>query len=383
MIRVGMVLPLEGMWMGGQHYFHNLLSCCRQYPDKDVRLEVFTERPRELARHECDNIHIHECPIASLAGRWHWPRRAINWTLRYDPLLLRVMERNGIEVVSHFSIGWQRTVNTLLWQPDFQHRIFPGFFTRRNQHRRDTYVRSTALWGNILLSSQAAVDDFRRFFPELASVRTHILHFCSAAALDIEPMSRAELAAQYPVQQPYFHLPNQFWKHKNHEVIVDALQKTAPEIRVICTGEMNDSRHPEYVPALLEKVKAAGMEQRFVCLGALPYRTMVSLMHHSIAVLQPSLFEGWSTTVEESKAMGKRIVLSGIDVHREQAPERGLYFSPASPDELADSMERVYREFSPEEEERFAGRRGEYEARIGRELSESYAAIVTQVAAPR
>lgn len=46
----------------------------------------------------------------------------------------------------------------------------------------------------------------------------------------------------------------------------------------------------------------------------------------AVANINPSLFEGWSTTVEEAKAIGKPVALSGILVHREQNPGQARYF---------------------------------------------------------
>ena len=39
----------------------------------------------------------------------------------------------------------------------------------------------------------------------------------------------------------------------------------------------------------------------------------------SVALLNPSHFEGWSTTVEEARALGVPMLLSDLDVHLEQA----------------------------------------------------------------
>jgi len=110
-----------------------------------------------------------------------------------------------------------------------------------------------------------------------------------------------------------------------------------------------------------------------------PYPALISMMHHSIAVLQPSFFEGWSTTVEESKSMRKQIILSSIDVHLEQAPERGVYFSPDSPDELAACLTRIYAEFDPATEELFAKQRLQYKAAIEGNWIEDFARIMKTV----
>jgi hypothetical protein len=61
-------------------------------------------------------------------------------------------------------------------------------------------------------------------------------------------------------------------------------------------------------------------------------------MIHSIAIINPSYFEGWSTTVEEAKILDLKILLSDISVHREQNPEKAEYFSPDDPQKLADLL---------------------------------------------
>jgi glycosyltransferase involved in cell wall biosynthesis len=75
-------------------------------------------------------------------------------------------------------------------------------------------------------------------------------------------------------------------------------------------------------------------------------------MRYAVAFINPSLFEGWSTSVEESKSMGKRILLSDIPVHREQAPELGIYFNPEDAEDLALQMRNALREFDPEVDSR-------------------------------
>jgi glycosyltransferase involved in cell wall biosynthesis len=384
-IRVGLIISPPGLHQGGLNYFHNLLSCYQQHPNRGLKLALFTDHEEKFASYRSDAIEIHSCPQASLLSLHslgNWPRRLLNELAGYDPVLLRIMERHRIDLLTHRSIGRQTSINTLNWQGDFQHRIFPEFFSARECAKRDSSIANVRLWRNILLSSHAANKDFRRFYPELDSVKAHILHFSSTAVLRVVPVAREELAAHYPVREPYFFLPTQFWQHKNHAVVVEALRQTSTAIRVICTGAMQDPRDPSYVPELLTKIKHAGLEQRFIRLGTVPYPMLVSLMHHSVAVLQPSLFEGWSTSVEESKTMCKQIILSSIDVHLEQAPKRGTFFSPDSPEELAACMSRVDGAFCAETEQGFVNQRPLHKTRIEREWIEEFARILKAVAAP-
>jgi glycosyltransferase involved in cell wall biosynthesis len=64
------------------------------------------------------------------------------------------------------------------------------------------------------------------------------------------------------------------------------------------------------------------------------HEDVYSLIKFSKAVINPSFFEGWSTTVEECKSVGKQIILSDIDVHKEQASQ-AIFFKKGNPMELA------------------------------------------------
>jgi glycosyltransferase involved in cell wall biosynthesis len=386
MIKVGFFVSLGGGWQGGANYFNNLFSSYRKHPDPDVKLVLYASQPNALAIYRCDAVEVHRWPGTPERNVWTIPRRAIRKYVGVDPVLVGTLMRHRVDMLSHVflgqdigSLGRKANVPALTWMPDFQHKRLPGFFSTEECATRDSFIGRSKRYGHLLLSSHSAEADFRRFYPELAAVKTHVLRFSCASIVDVVPISREELEKEYPVHKPYFFLPNQFWQHKNHKVVVEALLQTPPEIRVICTGSMEDYRDPGYVPGILEKIRQAGLEERLICLGKVPYPMLVSLMHHSIAVVQPSLFEGWSTTVEESKAMCKRIILSNIDVHLEQAPERGMYFSPDSPEELAECLKRAYKEVDKDTEESFARQRTQLQARIEREWVTEYARIVKRV----
>jgi glycosyltransferase involved in cell wall biosynthesis len=69
-----------------------------------------------------------------------------------------------------------------------------------------------------------------------------------------------------------------------------------------------------------------GVIDRFRILGHIPRMDQLQLMRASIAVIQPSRFEGWSTVVEDARALGKPILLSDFPVHREQDPNGARFF---------------------------------------------------------
>ena len=90
-------------------------------------------------------------------------------------------------------------------------------------------------------------------------------------------------------------------------------------------------------------IQEAGLERSFVLLGLIPHDHVLALMRASAALINPSKFEGWSTTVEEAKATGTPMILSSLAVHREQAEDKALYFDKDSPEQLA----RILETFEP------------------------------------
>jgi hypothetical protein len=113
-------------------------------------------------------------------------------------------------------------------------------------------------------------------------------------------------------------------------------------VTVVCTGSSSDLRNDKYFSGLMDRVQRAGLESRFRVLGQVEYSDVVALMHHATAVLNPSLFEGWSTTVEEAKAQGKLMILSSLPVHVEQAQEhRAKFFPPEDAGALAKLLDEV------------------------------------------
>src|SRR4029079_3968968 len=116
---------------------------------------------------------------------------------------------------------------------------------------------------------------------------------------------------------------------------------------VLATGNTDDHRQPDHYAKLQERVARSGVKDLFRVLGIVPYRDLMGLMVHSLAVINPSLFEGWSTTVEEAKSVGKRIIVSDLPVHREQAPSGGIFFDPHNAENLALEMFRVWEARNP------------------------------------
>ena len=91
-----------------------------------------------------------------------------------------------------------------------------------------------------------------------------------------------------------------------------------------------------------------GLDDEIHFLGFLPKQELYTLMAYSKAMIQPSLFEGWSTTIEDAIAMNVPVICSDLDVNREQMGDAAIFFNPNDPNDLAlclindEKMKRPY-----------------------------------------
>jgi len=352
-IRVGFVLNLAGhSWLGGVSYFRNLFAALRDLPDRRVDPVIITRRdtPSDSLA-EFQPAEVLRTRLVEFERPWWKVRRALQRYLGRDWLFEHYLHRHGIGLLSHSGyLGRRCPLPTLSWIPDFQERHLPEFFSAAEHAARQRQLEQSCRHSSaLILSSYAALRDLEQIHASCAR-RAHVLQFvASVPALDSLP-ARAELERRYGFSGAYVHLPNQFWAHKNHEVVVEALRGLRDRGRsalVLATGNTEDHRQPGHFASLMARVASSDVQDWFRVLGVVPYRDLMGLMASSVAVLNPSLSEGWSTSVEEAKSFGKRVLLSDIPVHREQAPERAVYFDPHDAFGLAHQLAKVLEEYDP------------------------------------
>ena len=352
-MRVGFTLIGGRDWTGGYNYLLNLIRVLHRHPDCGVvpvlfvGADVTDEQVAEFLP------FLSQAPVRSVVFDRELSNRnlARACTLGDVPAATAEFQRAGIDVVFEAAqfYGWRFPVATLAWTPDFQHRHLPNMFSRHQWVRREIGYRAQVAGGRILmLSSEDARADSERFYPGSAG-RTVVVRF----AVQPPPLPAPpgpELLAKYALPEQFVYLPNQFWKHKNHAVVIEALallrQRRSP-IVVAASGNPNDTRHVGHYRKLIERVTALGVASDFRFLGMLPYTDVVGLTSLSHALVNPSFFEGWSTTVEEAKSLGAPLVLSGINVHREQAGESAIYFDAHSPASTAEALMTAWERTPP------------------------------------
>ena len=341
-------------WMGGYNYLLNLFSALELLPGCGINPVLFVGEDVESEASEPFEMHAKVAVVRSRLFNHGWKKRLLSksvvWGEHCDFEYLFRQFGIGLILENACFFGWHCKIPTIAWMPDFQHRHLPDMFSFLAYWKREIGFRAQILSGRtIMLSSESAKRDFERFYPGTRK-RTFAVPFAMELAADAIKIDSNETRLRYELPEVFFFLPNQFWKHKNHKVVIKALRilrDRDKDIVVAASGQTDDPRHPKFYAHLKELVQEMNLTKHFRFLGMIPYEDLIGLMRASIAVINPSFFEGWSTTVEESKSLGVPLLLSDIPVHREQAAESAIFFDPTSSQHLVDAVESALVKFKP------------------------------------
>jgi glycosyltransferase involved in cell wall biosynthesis len=383
LVRAGFVYPVVGdAWLGGVNYLRNLLLAITATPECGVTPVLFAGRRAQVNAGFPPTETVRTGLADAFATPW-LARGVLRKALDWDVLLERALRARGVRVLSHSGhLGRRAHVPAIAWVEDFQHRHLPEFFSAREKASRDAnFEASCRNATRVLVSSEAALCDVERFHPEWVS-KARVLHFVDCSTSAEKRVEPTDLQARHGVSGPFVLLPNQFWAHKNHRIVLEALailRARGQPIRVVATGHTSDYRNPAFFETLMRRRAELGVEEDFRVLGLVPYADLATLMRQAVALVNPSLFEGWSTTVEEAKSLGKVVVLSDIPVHREQAPERGIYFDPRDGGALADALWQAWIGHDPGADRSAAERAAASLPERRRAFAERYARIVREV----
>lgn len=238
---------------------------------------------------------------------------------------------------------------TVGWIPDFQYQKYPKYFDQTVIMRmRTAHQKVSERAPALIFSSQDALQDFNIFFPN-EYIRTYVYHFVSTIHLFLPnhdlPELFSKLLEKYNLPERYFIVSNQFWQHKNHRIVFKAMHYLAEQggnVSVVFTGLTEDHRNLEYFEKLIDEEVSVDIKSDCFILGLIPRQDQTVLFANALAVIQPSLFEGWSTIVEDAKLLEKHIILSEIPVHLEQFPNNVTYFSPEDEVSLANAMASLW-----------------------------------------
>jgi glycosyltransferase involved in cell wall biosynthesis len=238
---------------------------------------------------------------------------------------------------------------------DLNHRLQPEFpevsaFGELNR-REYFYINTCRLATLIIVDSDIGKDD-------VLGLYGHLIDGDRIRVLPYYPLIREKplpspqdcnrVLAKYNLPQRYFFYPAQFWHHKNHALIVQAIKCIADEsgevVPVVFCGAYWSYTKAHNFKEVMTLALKLGLTDRIRYLGLVPDEDMAALYSLSVGLVMPSFFGPTNLPPLEAWHFGRPVITSDIRGVREQTGDASLLVDPRSPKALADAMQRLWRD---------------------------------------
>jgi len=342
-INLCLVFPDGDGWTGETNYLISLISSLKIIKKKKFNFFILCSKKKEnyLSKHikKKNIISSYFFEKNSIKEKF---RKLIKFFFKKDLILYYYLNKYKINVISHYEPV--NSISSICWIPDFQHLYLKKFFSKNEIQRRDRlfldYIKRAS---SIVVSSNDAYSHLKKNY-NINKIKTNILNF--VPKIDIDNIKSLRfLEIKYKIKKNFIYVPNQFWKHKNHSILIECaklLKKKNFKVKFIITGNPSKGQDNKVYLNFISKINKFKLNNYFNLLGFVPYEHVVSLLFHSNILINPSLFEGWSTTVEEGKILGKKMILSNLNVHKEQAPIKAIFFNPNNAEDLTKKIIKLH-----------------------------------------
>ena len=337
-IKVCFVYPDGDGWTGEINYLNSLMTSLKSIKSRNFSFFIFCSKKRKkMLINNIHSKHIISSDFFKNNSIKKFFRKIITKIFNEDLVLNYFIKKHKINIISHHEP--LKIIPSICWIPDFQHIYYKKFFSKKEYIRRENlfynYINNSK---SIIVSSKDSYFSLIKKYKKKTNI--YILNFVPFFELNkIKKFNY--LKKKYNINYHYIYIPNQFWKHKNHLILIKAakiLKKKNFKFKFVISGSSSSAETKKNYQMFKTKIEESDLENFFITLGFIPYTDVINLIFHCDILINPSLFEGWSTTVEEAKLFNKKMILSGIKVHKEQANKNTLFFDPQKPKELADKI---------------------------------------------
>jgi glycosyltransferase involved in cell wall biosynthesis len=140
--------------------------------------------------------------------------------------------------------------------------------------------------------------------------------------------------------QKFIFYPAQFWEHKNHRNLVEAIYRLKEEIPDICLVLVGSKKNNHRQIMLL--VKKYELQEHVLFLGYISNENLVELYRRSRAMIYPSFIGPTNIPPLEAMAANCPAAVSDVYAMKEQLGDAVLYFNPNSIEEIAQTIKRLW-----------------------------------------
>lgn len=277
--------------------------------------------------------------------------------IRYNTELEQWFRSNRIDLMIYptsSSLSFETRIPYILTIHDLQHRLqpeFPEVSANGEWEAREYIFRNGIRNATMLLSeSETGKEDILNFYGEYGVTpdRVKVMPLLPSIMLprEINEAERKRVRQKYSLPDRYFFYPAQFWPHKNHLRIVQAigLLKERYDLRVHIlfsgyhSGEIREATFKE----VTETASNLQVQNQISYFGYVPDEDIAALYAEARALIMPTFFGATNIPPLEAWALDCPVLTSDIRGIRQQAGDASVLVDPKSVEAIAGGMQRLW-----------------------------------------
>jgi glycosyltransferase involved in cell wall biosynthesis len=273
------------------------------------------------------------------------------------PELQRWFSRQGMELMLYSttnSLSFESRIPYVMPIHDVQHRLqpeFPEVSANGEWEWREYLFRNGTRYATLIIAdSEVSREDILNLYGQygLTPDRVKTLPFLPSyypGANGMESEQR-RVSDTYDLPERYLFYPAQFWPHKNHARLVQALallqQEHGLKIPLVFSGfyagEIRETTYT-YVMKLAHQL---GVQDQIHYIGYVPDEDMPGLYAGAVALVMPTFFGPTNIPTLEAWAFNCPVLTSDVRGIREQCGDAAILIDPLSVEAIADGIHRLW-----------------------------------------
>ncbi len=353
--RVGLYLGVQPKAGGMFQYAQCILTSLahlRQNGELDVLVAYGDQRWTSiLSPLELPSVQLQHFKLGSFMARVLMSLFVPPWLARllsgaFNPIVreLNAMECDLWLFPAQDELTWQVHGPVVASIHDLMHRYERGFpeagswwrYLVREHRFRSLSRHSEVVMVDSDLGKQHVIESYSAN-PE----RVHTLPYIAPSYIT-ETRERDDFDDCYSLPEKFYFYPAQFWPHKNHLRLVQALMRARAECSdmalVLAGGKWLGYE------TVLKQVVDAGLEDAVSFVGYVPDEDMAAFYKRAHGLVIPTFFGPTNIPPLEAMALGCPVVISDAYAMPEQCGDAALYFNPRSEQEMSIQMVRLWKD---------------------------------------
>ena len=251
-------------------------------------------------------------------------------------------------------ISFETGVPYVMAVHDLQHRLqpeFPEVSADGEWEYREYLFRNGCRYATLIIAdSNVGKEDVLNFYGVygVTEDRVKVLPYLPATylAVDVSEAERRRVRTIYHLPDRYLIYPAQFWPHKNHARVIQALALLKTEYHidvsiVFCGSHSGEIRESTYNKVMSLRSEL-GIDSEIHYVGYVSNEDMSAVYSGAVALVMPTFFGPTNIPVLEAWAFGCPVLTSDIRGIRDQVGDAAVLVDPRSVESIAGGIYRLW-----------------------------------------